>query len=146
MTGQRSRGTAAALVLIGFALSGCGSAAPSAAPGETPAVLKAQPNGAPGVVSLSEHAVQRLGVRTAAVTAGGTGLVVPYDAVVYQPDGSSWAFVQTAPRTYQRAAIAVTAVTGDQAVLASGPSPGTLVVTVGAPELVGVETGIDGEQ
>jgi hypothetical protein len=30
--------------------------------------------------------------------------------------------------------------------LSAGPSAGTEVVTVGAPELVGVEIGIDGEE
>jgi hypothetical protein len=54
--------------------------------------------------------------------------------------------VQVAPRTYQREAIGIQAVTGDQVQLTSGPAAGTPVVTQGAAELVGVETGIDGEE
>jgi hypothetical protein len=54
--------------------------------------------------------------------------------------------VQTEPRTYQREQIAIGAVTGDRATLTSGPAAGALVVTQGAAELVGVETGIDGEE
>ena len=55
-------------------------------------------------------------------------------------------FVRTEPLTYQRTAVAVAAKTGDRVALTSGPPVGAEVVTVGAAELVGVETGIDGEE
>jgi hypothetical protein len=65
---------------------------------------------------------------------------------VYQPDGTSWAYVQTAPRTYQRQPITIGSISGDQVTLGAGPAPGALVVSQGGAELVGVETGIDGEE
>ena len=48
--------------------------------------------------------------------------------------------------TYQRAPIAVSTIVGDQVTLSSGPPVGTPVVSQAAAELVGVETGIDGEE
>jgi hypothetical protein len=108
--------------------------------------VDAAADGGPVVVTLDERAETRLGVTTAAVTRDDTGLRLPYAAVVYDADGSAWAFVRTAPSTYQRAAIEISRIDGDQVTLISGPSAGTEVVTVGAAELVGVETGIDGEE
>jgi hypothetical protein len=151
MTHSRSRGIAAALLMAGgLTLTGCVSSASGASPAapaaEQPATLKEAPDGGPGVVRLSEAAQQRLDIKTTAVAASGSGLVIPYGAVVYQPDGTSWAYVEFAPRTYQRQAIGIQAVTGDQVQLTSGPAAGTPVVTQGAAELVGVESGIDGEE
>jgi hypothetical protein len=54
--------------------------------------------------------------------------------------------VQTRPGSYQRQPLKILTITGDEATLSSGPRPGTLVVTQGGAELVGVETGIDGEE
>lgn len=148
MTIRRSQGIAALVAAAGLGLSGCAAAqgAATTTAVEQPATLQEGTDGAPGVVMLSERAEQRLDIRTAPVTGSGSSLTVPYSSVVYEPDGSSWAYVQTEPRTYQRQQIAITAITGDQATLTSGPRAGALVVTQGAAELVGVETGIDGEQ
>jgi hypothetical protein len=148
MTIRRSQGIAALLVAAGLGLSGCVAAqgADRTTAVEEPATLQEGRDGAPGVVTLSEAAETRLDIKTAAVTGSGASLTVPYSAVVYQPDGSSWAYVQTEPLTYRREPIAIGTVTGDRATLTSGPKVGALVVTQGAAELVGVETGIDGEE
>jgi len=79
-----------------------------------------------------------------AATSG--ALTVPYGAVVYQPDGSSWAYVQTSPRHFQRQQLTIAGITGDLVTLSSGPAAGTAVVVQGGAELVGVATGIDGEE
>jgi hypothetical protein len=67
--------------------------------------------------------------------------VIPFSAVMYAPAGDAFAYVVAGSRIYQRAAIAVDYVVGDLAVLTSGPAAGTPVVTVGGPELTGVEFG-----
>jgi hypothetical protein len=150
MTARRTAALAALLVAGGLAAGGCATAssqaaAPAAA--EQPATLLQDKDGGPGVVRLSAAAEQRLGIRTSPVTAAAAGaLLIPYGAVVYQPDGTSWAYVQTAPRRYQRQAITISTIAGDQATLSAGPPPGALVVSQGGAELVGVETGIDGEE
>jgi hypothetical protein len=148
MSTRSSYGIAALLIAGGLTLAGCGGpaqGADDAAPAEM-ATVETPAEGAPGIVTLAEAAQQRLDLRTVPVTAGPDGLVVPYSAVVYEPDGSSWAYVQSRPLTYQRAPIEIASIVGDQVTLISGPEPGTEVVTQGAAELVGVETGIDGEE
>jgi len=146
---SRPFGIAALAVAVGLGLSGCGGSAQGAAPApmEQPASLAEGHDGAPGTVLLSEAAEKRLGIRTAAVSAAAAGeLTVPYGAVVYQPDGSSWAYVQTSPRHFQRQRLAIVGITGETVTLSSGPPAGTAVVVQGSAELVGVETGIDGEE
>jgi hypothetical protein len=65
---------------------------------------------------------------------------------VYDTDGSTWTYVESAPRTFVRDRITVASIDGPTAVLASGPAPGAQVVTVGAPELLGAEYDISGEE
>lgn len=74
------------------------------------------------------------------------GEVIPYSAVVYDTDGSTWTYVNTKPRTFVRERISINAIEGFSALLSRGPAVGTAVVTVGAPELLGTEYEISGEQ
>jgi hypothetical protein len=69
------------------------------------------------------------------------GLVVPWAAVVFDVHGGGWVYERTGDRAYTRRRVVVRYVVGDVAVLASGPPPGTPVVTAGAAELFGTETG-----
>jgi len=147
MSIRRSHGTAALLVSAGLILTGCQVSAQGAdAPLEKVASVTTQPNGGPANLTLSEHAQQRLGIQTARVTKGPDGLSVPYAAVVYDAEGASWVFARTGRLSYHRAEVSLGHKTGDDVALTSGPPAGTEVVTVGAAELVGVETGIDGEE
>ncbi|MCI0704418.1 MAG: HlyD family efflux transporter periplasmic adaptor subunit [Planctomycetia bacterium] len=68
-------------------------------------------------------------------------LTVPWSAVVYDFHGGSWLYVKTADRTYTRHRVTIRHITDDIAVLDDGPSPKTVVVTAGAAELFGTETG-----
>jgi hypothetical protein len=149
MRTSRFLGIVGLAAAAGLALSGCGGSAEGAGPAavQQAATRVAGHDGEPATVALSGAAEQRLDIRTAPVSAaaGGT-LTVPYGAVVYQPDGSAWAYAQISPRHYQREAITIRGITGDTVTLASGPAAGTAVVVQGAAELVGVETGIDGEE
>ena len=69
-------------------------------------------------------------------------LVVPYAAVIYDQFGATWTYVNREPLTYVREPITIDYVSGSQAVLLTGPPPDTLVVTAGAAELYGEETGV----
>jgi hypothetical protein len=146
MSTSRTWRAAALLIAAGLALAGCGTAEGAATPPVQVASVDTTQPDQPGVITLVEAAARRLGIQTAEVTAGPSGLTVPYGALVYEADGSTWVFVQTEPLTYQRAPVAVAGISGDQVTLTSGPAVGTDVVTLGAAELVGVETGIDGEE
>ena len=137
-------------LVIGAAaiLAGCATTAPAEAP---PALIKPVAGSQIPQLQLTERAVQRLGVVTQPVrqtaTAGHAAReIIPYSAVVYDTDGSTWTYVNTAARTYERKPITVTEIDGDVAQLSAGPPAGTPVVTVGAAELLGTEYNISGEE
>ncbi len=137
-------------LVIGAAaiLAGCATATPAQAP---PALIKPVAGSQIPQLQLTERAVQRLGVVTQpvrqATTAGQPAHeVIPYSAVVYDTDGSTWTYVNTAARAYQRKPITVTEIDGDIALLSAGPPVGAAVVTVGAAELLGTEYNISGEE
>jgi hypothetical protein len=94
-------------------------------------------------VTLEARAVERLGIQTAAVREEMVGatrrLVMPYGALMYDSKGGTWTFTNPEPMVYMRAKVAVTNVEGDRVILAEGPPAGTVVVTVGAAELMGAE-------
>jgi hypothetical protein len=73
---------------------------------------------------------------------GTTKPVVPYAAVLYDEHGKAWVFTNPAPLTFVREPIIVDYFDGDVAVLAKAPPRGTKIVTVGASELFGAETGV----
>ena len=137
-------------LVIGAAaiLAGCAATAPAEAP---PAVIMPVPGSQIPQLKLTERAVQRLGIVTQPVRQTATAVkpaheAIPYSAVVYDTDGSTWTYVNTAARTYERKPITVTEIDGDVAQLSAGPPAGTPVVTVGAAELLGTEYNISGEE
>jgi multidrug efflux pump subunit AcrA (membrane-fusion protein) len=135
------------LLPAGVALTGCQGAAQGAdAELAEAATVDAAEDGGPEVITLSGPAERRLGIETTTVATDPAGLVIPYAALVYASDGSTWVFVRKDPLTYQPAPVTVAGKTGDQVAITSGPPAGTEVVTVGAAELVGIQTGIDGEE
>ena len=132
------------------ALAGCASTTAAEAP---PATVTQVAGSQIPRLQLTDRAIQRLGIVTrpvaeAPAAAGSTGQrkIIPYPAVVYDTDGSTWVYVNTAAGTYRRQPITVAAIQGDVAVLASGPAVGAAVVTVGAAELLGTEYNISGEE
>ncbi len=156
---RRNHWVIAGLAVIGIGLSACG--ATKADYGEVsqqgPAHVEPVNGTDVNSVTLTTDAASKLGVRTAPVEAGvspatttdGTPAApvttVPVDAVIYDKDGNSWVYVVTDERTYQRKAVSIARIDGDNAVLRSGPKPGVQVVTVGAQELLGAELGVAGE-
>ena len=91
-------------------------------------------------VILTPQAARRLGIETAHVRRlGAHRIVLAYDAVLYNADGSTFTYTSPAPRVYVRAPIRVERIDGDDAILSKGPPVGTAVVTVGSQELYGSE-------
>jgi hypothetical protein len=70
--------------------------------------------------------------------------VIPYAAVLYDTHGETWAYTRLEPLTFVRHPIVVDYIEGDLAVLSKGPPAGAEVVTAGAGELFGAESGIGG--
>ena len=131
---------AGCLLLSILLLAGC--AAPGgAAPTEEPAHIELIPGSEDlHTITLTEQAAQRLDIQTIAARESEDGVVVPYSAVFYGPDGETWAYVSPQPLTFVREPIEVAdVVDGAEAILSDGPAPGTEVVTVGVAELYGTE-------
>jgi hypothetical protein len=134
------RWAAVATVLVSAGLTGCGAAASPPVPPS--ARLVPVPGSSVGKILLTPVGAQRIGIQTARAGAYGTDIVITYSAIVYDPTGNTYIFTNPAPLTYTEVKVRVDYISGALAYLASGPSPGTLVVTVGAEELFGVETGV----
>jgi hypothetical protein len=91
-------------------------------------------------VILTAQAARRIGIRTASISRGtGRRTVMPYDAVLYAADGSTFTYTSPSANVFVRSPIRVADIRGDRAVLSSGPPVGTAVVTVGSQELFGTE-------
>jgi hypothetical protein len=144
-----SRGNKVAAFIIGafvtvsaaLGVAGCG-ATPAAAPAEgDPAVVAAVPGTDLHRLTLTEHAIERVGIATAttAVDPHSGKLTVPYAAILYDSTGKAWVYTNPEPRVYVRRSITVQRINGDVALLTDGPPAGTVVVTTGAAELFGAE-------
>lgn len=96
-------------------------------------------------VTLTAAAAKRLDLALATVKAAPVGTEIPYAAVLYDPDGHTWTFAKVKGLTFERKAITVKKITGDVALLESGPPVGTVVVTQGTNELYGAEIGVGDE-
>jgi hypothetical protein len=144
MTRRRLGPALAALVVAAVPVLGSCAPATEAAPEEAePAHV--EPVGDTGVhrITLEEAAVARLDLQTGAVREGTVEgqqrLLVPHSAIVYDPEGEAWTYTVVDDLAYERAAVEVDRVVGEDAALVSGPRPGTQVVTVGVAELYGAE-------
>jgi hypothetical protein len=133
-------------VAVTVALTGCGSARDAAI---TPSSKLVPATGnSPQQIVLTAQGAQRIGVQTAPALAapgsrhGGPAVVIEPAAIVYDPSGRTYAFVNTAPLTFVEVPVAVDHISGNSAFLLKGPRTGAKVVTVGAEELLGVQTGV----
>lgn len=123
-------------------LAGCGQ--PPASTAKPQEQAKVEPVGDKGVkkLTLTDKAVERLAIATAPVAQEGASLVIPYAALLYLPDGTTFTYTNPDGHSYVRETVAVSTIRGDQVVLVSGPPAGTAVVTTGGTELWGAEFGI----
>ena len=132
--------------VVGVLLAGCASSGAESTSQGGPATVEAVKGTDVSRVTLTEEAMRRIDVRFGTVGGETAAAQVPYSAVLYDPDGATWAFVNPRGRTFVRAAITVERIEGDTAFLTAGPPPGTRVVTVGAPELYGAELGVGDDE
>jgi len=98
-------------------------------------------------VTLTEDAERRLGIKTQAAraAAGSSLIVIPTAALIYDVKGQTWVYTTTETRTFERQPVTVARTEGADTVLQSGLASGALVVTVGGAELLGAESGVEGE-
>jgi hypothetical protein len=93
-------------------------------------------------VILTEDGAQRIGLETVTVVESGAGSVVPASAIWIDVEGQEWVYTSPEALTFVREPVVVDRYEDDVAVLSDGPAPGTEVVAVGVPELIGSELGI----
>lgn len=136
---RANRLTALGLVVLGLSVSACGGSSGTSTPADPAQLTKLA--GGVNRITLTADAAKRIDVTTAPAESDGGNTVIPYAAVLYDPNGQTWTYTSPKPRVFIRADITVDRIDGDRAILAKGPAPGTAVVTVGAPELWGVEYG-----
>jgi hypothetical protein len=135
-------GLTAFAVYEGVAPSSTAEAVPSEA-----GLASVEPIGNTGLkrVVLKSSAAKRLDIQTASVgqtlVDGRQRAVIAYSAVLYDANGDTWTYTSPKPLVFVRHDIRVADVRGDHAILASGPNPGTRIVTVGSAELWGIEYG-----
>jgi hypothetical protein len=131
---------ALALAATPLLLAACGGTRQAETP--PPAVVEHVKGSSVEQVRLTAEAARRIGVELAAVRGlGGGRLEIPYNALLYDPNGNTWAYTSPKPLVFQRHNVVVARIDGKTVVLTKGPRPGTRVVTEGATEIWGVEYG-----
>lgn len=148
MQQHRPGRTLGVLIVTAMVVAACGQSSSNTAPKPEAVVVEKIEGSDLERLSLSAKAAERLGLQTAPVDASPTGgsgrTVVPYSAVVYDPNGATWTYTSPEDLVFVRHEVTVDRISDDVAILTAGPAIGTLVVTVGAAELWGVETGVGG--
>ena len=91
-------------------------------------------------IILSSKAAERLDIQTLSVSK--TEWTIPYSAVVYDVYGKTWVYENSEPLTYGRKEISIRDVVDLEVVLYEQLQHDIVIVTVGVPELYGVEVGI----
>ena len=144
---SRPRERLATVVLLGtLALLGCSAEEDLGEASDAAAKVEPVAGQDLSRVTLTHQAVAALGIRTQQADSPATGvLTVPYSAVLYDTTGATWVYRLTGTRSYLRTPVTLDHVAGDLAYVSQGIEPGTTVVTVGVPELIGAEEGVGGE-
>jgi hypothetical protein len=134
------------LIIASLQLAACGQTAGVTASKIQPAKVEKIEGTELNRVVLTEKAAQRLAIQTTLVREeqvnGAQRRIIPYAAVIYGLHGETWTYTSPEPLTFVRQSITVEQIDGDNVILADGPPAGTAVVTVGAAELYGTDTGI----
>jgi hypothetical protein len=132
------------LIITSLILAACG---PAAVEEDTNKPVTLEPIAGTDLnrLILTEKAAERLGLETVPVVAQEGQVVIPYAALLYDPSGQAWVYVNVGPLAFERQAITVDSIQGDQVFLSEGPEAGANVVTLGATELYGSESEFEEE-
>jgi len=133
------------VVIAGLGLSACAEVETEAVSGYEPATLEpVEGTDDRKRVTFTAEGARRTGLRTAPVRRSGEHLVVPYAALLYDPEGKTYVYTRPEPLSFVREQITVERIEGDRVLVLDGPQAGTEVVTVGAAEVYGTELEIAG--
>ena len=94
-------------------------------------------------ITMSEDAVERIGVQTVPVAAADGGRIkVPSATLLYDQTGRTWVFTEPEHDVFVREEVKIIGTNGEDTILSTGPTADTPVVTVGVAELYGTELGV----
>jgi hypothetical protein len=139
---MRRRHIRTVVAALALALAACGQAAEDKHEIIEPATVEPIEGSDVSQVTLTQRAVERLGIETSAVADQGEHLSVPSGALWLDVAGVFWVYTNPAPQVFVRHAVELEDDDGERALLSAGPEPGTPVVIVGVPELFGAEVGV----
>ena len=139
---RRAAQTVLLVLVAGLLLSGCRQIEEASAATYQPAEVSEVANLDVKQVRFTATGAEQVDLQTEAARRSGRYTVVPHTALIYDGQGVPWVYTVTAPLTFLRAKVAVDRVVGERALLSSGLSAGTEVVTVGATQVYGAELGI----
>ncbi|WP_210506147.1 hypothetical protein [Naasia sp. SYSU D00057] len=137
--GRRAHAAVAGVFLVGAALAGCSAQSSEATGHEEPVAIEHAEGSDVARLTLTSQAADRLGLETAPVQQDAGGLRIPYSALLYMADGSTWVYASNEELVFEREPVTVVRIEGDTVLLSDGPAVGTEVATVGAAELFGSE-------
>jgi hypothetical protein len=132
------------LGLVAAALPGCTEVEEKESSGYGPSKLVEVQGRDVKRVSFTAEGARRVGLRREPIRGEGGREIVPYAALVYDPEGKTYVYVARTPLSFERAAVKVDRIEGARALVSAGPPPGTQVVTAGAAEVYGTELEIAG--
>jgi hypothetical protein len=130
------------LLLAVLSLAACGETPDDGHVADEPASIEYVDGSDLAHITLTEQAIERLDLRTAAALQDAGLIIVPSGAVIVDPQGGMWVYTSIGPRLFVRERINVDHEERDLAYLSEGPSEGTEVVTVAVAQLWGIESGI----
>ena len=136
------RRTCLAIASLTLALAACGDPISDEHIIDEPFTLEPIEGTELAQVTLTERAVERLGIETMEVWTVEDQLAVPSSALWLDPKGHFWVYTNPRPLVYLRHEVTIADDNGEFAVLSSGPEDGTVVVSVGVSELYGTEVGV----
>jgi hypothetical protein len=140
---HRRRWMTGLLIIAGLLLSACAAVAEEEETLHEPAMVEPIAGSDVSRVTLTEEAAVRLDIEVDPVLEAGSATVIPYAAVFYTATGDTWTYTNPEPLTFVRVPIVVDHIRGDDVFLSDGPPSGVEVVTQGAAELYGTETGVE---
>jgi hypothetical protein len=91
------------------------------------------------IVTFTKLGAERADVATTPVTQGKGRSELPYAALLYNADGSTFVYTATGPLTYRYSPIHLQKIVGERIYFTGGPKPGTPVVTSGVPQVHGAD-------
>jgi len=126
------------MMVVALQLAACGPKSKPTTEKINPSTLEEIEGSEIQRVILTEKAAERIHLETVPAS----DMVVPYAAVIYDTEGTTWIYTNPAPLTFVRVPVVIDRIEGDEAFLSQALESDSPIVTVGVAEIYGAETGV----